>query len=243
MAEQVYLEKPPISEAILDIRVEFPEGGEPSKEELMEVFAQIEDAYPVIQELVESDDSDDSDDSDKQFEGYLCTSENESHIVALNKGGLGFSQVSAYSGGDAFKGQVEEVWHKYSGVISSGVITRVGLRFINKLEIEIKEGDDLEEFIACPPRAPKDTTDVMGRFFSSVTVADTKTDISAVITQAMKHDLSKEHEIYYLDIETYKYVEEGIQEESIWELYDGLRDLKNRIFFASVTDKALEKYK
>jgi uncharacterized protein (TIGR04255 family) len=65
---------------------------------------------------------------------------------------------------------------------------------------------------------------------------------TAIVTQVLEPP--KEGLIpVVLDIDVFVMTRFGVNSHGIWTTLDGLRNVKNEIFFSSVTEKALEPYK
>jgi uncharacterized protein (TIGR04255 family) len=73
-------------------------------------------------------------------------------------------------------------------------------------------------------------------------VEDSETNASAVIVQASEATLEPSTKNLLLDIDAYRTVTLQPLQDNIPELFEQLRSLKNRIFFACITERTAEMY-
>ena len=65
---------------------------------------------------------------------------------------------------------------------------------------------------------------------------------TATITQTL--GLNRETHIPYIfDVDVFRSTPDGVDAESLWEQLDELREVKNRVFFESLTDEAKELFR
>ncbi len=62
---------------------------------------------------------------------------------------------------------------------------------------------------------------------------------TAIVTQSLDGSSTE----CVLDLDAFSEQPQGITEGEIWSGLDGLREVKNRLFFGSFTDAALERFK
>jgi uncharacterized protein (TIGR04255 family) len=85
-----------------------------------------------------------------------------------------------------------------------------------------------------PPGIPE----TLSGFLHRIVVPFSSDGTSAIITQALEADGG-----VVLDIDVWRESRSRTNSPELWITLDGLREIKNRIFFASVTETALEPYK
>ncbi len=76
-------------------------------------------------------------------------------------------------------------------------------------------------------------------FLTRVVIHDPEIDAAAIITQAFEQIVDPKLIPIILDIDVFRQ-KEVISEEEAWQTLEKLRHFKNRIFFASITEKTKE---
>ena len=77
-------------------------------------------------------------------------------------------------------------------------------------------------------------------FLTRIVVNEPELDITANITQAFEKSLQTAGGMIILDIDVYKEYKEmqlSVDDEQVWAMLGELRNIKNRIFFDSITEK------
>jgi uncharacterized protein (TIGR04255 family) len=137
-------------------------------------------------------------------------------------------------------GEARGHWQKFLEILGPVVIGRLAVRYINAIEVPI--GADFDEYLTAGPRIPQPLPQLYTSFVQRVTVPFDEVNGYAIITQALELPGDK-GPVTVMDIDVACNCSIGGAASESWERLSKLRDIKNRIFFASVTPKALEAYK
>ena len=135
------------------------------------------------------------------------------------------------------------LWGIYVNILSPDSVTRVAVRYINKIEIPL-ETVDLNEYLVVPPTLPSGVAMSIKSFLSRIVVEDTTSGILANIIQATDDSgITNTHIPIILDNDVYKrqnFVLNGMRE--IFDTFEKLCEIKNKIFFESITEKTARMY-
>jgi hypothetical protein len=82
----------------------------------------------------------------------------------------------------------------------------------------------------------------MKDFLTRVHVADEPRDSAAVIVQALEPQFDPNVMSLLLDIDAYHELSLSPTDQDLLALFQQLRELKNEIFYASITEKSVEMY-
>ena len=121
-------------------------------------------------------------------------------------------------------------------------ITRIAVRYINHLELPLPMSD-FKDYLTAPPPVPEGAPQAVSNFLTRVGVHDTKRQLDANITQAMERSSKPNTIVIIVDIDAYKLGEFETKTEGIWDTLDELRNLKNEIFFSSISERTAELFK
>ena len=237
----------PIREAVIDFRVElhaettlkdlgaFPEGLDvqfPKRHERRSLQAQIEilkDAGSRIATPAERPD------------GYIFTAAEERFVVQARLDGFTLSRLPPYHDGDTFQIQARTFWDRYREIARPERVTRIAVRNINV--IQITPGLDLQTYILTGPEIARSLPQTMLNFFMRLVVPD-ESGAVAVITETFgETDLDSNLIPLVFDIDASINVDLAPDSPELWKVLASLRAFKNRIFFNSLTPKALEAYR
>lgn len=248
MAKQRHLDKAPITEAIVDFRVK-------AKPDLdVGVFkslqSELSEQYPEMREIsvIEAQfqyGSQGVKQSVKRPEsiGYRFTTSNGLNIAQYRLDGFTFNRLKPYTSWEEISSTVREHWSRYVRVAIPNAVTRLALRYINRIELP-SEFDGYDEFMTAPPPIPGELQARVTKFLTRVIIRDEKHKLDAHITQALEAHQVGDKRNLLLDIDTFRDFSEKsleIDSEEIHETFDLLHLFKNRIFFESLTEQTISR--
>lgn len=246
MAQQRQLAHPPLREALIDIRIaeELPQSfidgiagqGLPGYATVTKMWrGRVTFALTVLPSMAPPPSSGGS----EQF-GWRYDSNDGARVAQFRRDGLTFSVLKGYTTWADAKSSAQELWGLYCRWGSPRLVKRLAVRYINVLNLP--KGEDSDNYLTAGPRIPSELPQLWSGFLYRVVIPFTADEASAIVTQAMEPPLESSVPIV-LDIDVF--LERVLAPDSteIWAKLDKLRDIKNRIFFASVTEKALEPHR
>lgn len=241
------LSNPPIKEAVIDIRALLPDDFD-----ITTIFDDVKNDevnYPAIeatqrsglefgfkkgQQIVKAD--------EVETFGYRLWSSDRKQIALMTREGFTFSRLSPYTNWENFESEAKRLWDSYEKYTSPISVTRLAVRYINRLEIQ-NDKIHLSEILTTPPSIPDDLSVSFEGFLNRVIIRDVESGYRAIVTQAPSNDMTSGNPSIILDIDAFYENRDGIIISNIWTLINDLRMFKNDIFFKSVTDKQMEVYR
>lgn len=246
MAKQRHLRNAPIIEAIIDFRVKLPPAFNP--EDFSSFSRDLSDRYPKNEPRriftgafgIKEDKPFIEKPEIRGIQGYIYKSEDEKNIAQFRIDGFTFSRLNPYTEWESVFSEAKNLWEIYSSKSSPELISRIAVRYINKLDLPLKM-KGFEEYLTAPPQVPESLPQKVSQFLTRVVIHEA--DITANIIQALDKSLKPDHIGVILDIDVYKGSKLGINESSVWSEFGRLREMKNRIFFGSITEDTARLYK
>jgi uncharacterized protein (TIGR04255 family) len=243
MATVTHLNKAPIQEAVFDFRVKLPSAFNPDvflnlKRDALTDYPLVEphrsiiggfgffEGKPIVQKPQDRKD------------GYVYKTNDEKNIAQFRENGFTFSRLSPYSDWDTVKKEAEKLWNLYCSIAKPETITRIALRYINRLDLTLPV--KMEDFFTQPPSVPENISKDIISY--TVRFVIQREELLANIIQTTI-DLPEKTKIGIIfDIDTYYLDDNGINKD-LWSTFEKLREFKNLIFFNSITEKTVEMYK
>ena len=176
----------------------------------------------------------------EKIDGYIFTSADGKQIFQARIDGYTFNKLKPYDKWETFRDEAVRLWKPYKDLVSPEII-RVALRFINKINIPLSSQTalDFDDYLTAGPIVPKELPQGINSFLTRVIIHDPENDAAAIITQAFEQIVDPKLIPIILDIDVFKQ-KEVFSEEETWQALEKLRHFKNRIFFASITEKTKE---
>jgi len=241
MPEQPY-KRPPITEAVIGIRFADPI----DSATLDKVAAALRPLYPredILKGIQIPFNLTPTLPSPQTIEqvGYRLSSPDQTQILILMpiSPSLTMSQLAPYPGWDQFFGRFSIDWGVWKKSVGYRKIIRVGVRYINR--IDIPTADPVvyeEEFLNVYPHIPE----VLGPMMQYAVQTQLQiTDIECILTlnSSVVPSPLIGHRAFVIDIDIGK-DSPPQNDDAIYELINRIRVAKNRVFEACITDRARE---
>lgn len=231
---------PPIKEAIFDIRI--GSLGKSSLEEIEKVHSQISETYPnkkkqinIVGKFELKEGIQISNETGSEVRGFIFSSTNNCLQVQFRLDGFTLNMLKPYSEWAEFSEEAFRLWKLYQENFVPNSITRIALRYINRIEIPLPF-IEFQEFISNMPPIPVCLPQTFHNFFMQVNVPCDNSGTGIIITETIEPP-SKEVLPFILDLDAFKIGDILIDSESLKKEFDSLRDLKNNVFENCITDK------
>jgi uncharacterized protein (TIGR04255 family) len=178
------------------------------------------------------------------WKGVRFRSSDEKHIAQFNRDGFVFSRLEPYLTWENLESEGKRLWNIYQDLAQPIEIQRLGLRFINR--IKLPPGELLfEDYIQPAPSSPqgldlpfhgfmhKDTLAVPGHPYA-INVIRTIQQLNSGVDGGVA---------LILDIDVFTTQSFDLGDAVLERRLLEMRWLKNKVFFGSITEKALEMFR
>lgn len=242
MIAQRHYQKPPITEAIIDFRVELPteigvnelnkaHGGEeatyPSVEQLHAAFGQMQ-VGPQVSAIAGS-----------QHIGYLFRSVDGKQIYQARLQGFTMSRLAPYESWNTFRDEARRLWDLYCSVAKPSRIVRLAVRYINRIDIPLPL-NDFKNYLRTVPEVSSDLPQGLAGYLMQLAVPLEDIKSLTLINETIIEPANQNVVSVVLDIDIFRTADLPADEESTWAFFEELRFHKNKVFEACITDKARE---
>lgn len=241
-----HLTKAPIVEAVIDIRIT-PKGsldeamvssflkkrlpGYPNQKnqnsKSLEIAVGVEPHAPIIKNL--------------GFVGTTASAASEPYIAQFNKEAFVFSRLAPYNEWKLFMAEALRLWGIYCELITPGEVQRIGVRFINKIDV-LKSVIELSDYYENAPDSIKDTDWPIINYIHKDTYQPTPLHVINVI-RTVKQRQDKTGVGLILDIDVIMNKKFNNDLGKVTDHLMNIKWLKNKTFFNSIKPNIIERYK
>lgn len=245
MAAPHRLTRAPIQEAIIDIQCAVPLGfdvarleqlrggiGYSEKTEHMHAFSMMmQPNMTVVPPPVQN----------QGQVGFRFFSNDNKYIVQFRNNGMTLSRLQPYDSWETFYAEAYRLWQAYYGIANPGAVTRIAVRNINRLVFPAAEySQHVDLFLAAPPILPAGVPNSISEWMTRYLIQDASSRLSAFLTQVSSPSLDPAQCAVILDIDVFQVTEDlSAEPHVLMPMFAPLRELKNRLFFGSLTEKAI----
>lgn len=238
-----HLTNAPITEGLIEIRYSRPSRSNDSGP-FLKLAEALKDDYPDHKPLRQfrfefSEGPPERKKQENTFAGCRLGTSDGLQIVQASFDRIVFSRLKPYQSWEQLKQEARKVWSAYEAIVQPETIIRVATRFINS--IAIPPLTELSEYLCSPPIVPANIPQNISSFFTRLVIPDSNGGWTAIVTQSI--DPAASPNVVHVLIDVDVYAERSFESsDDAWRTLEGLREVKNLIFFESITDKALEPY-
>jgi uncharacterized protein (TIGR04255 family) len=234
-----HYENAPITEALIDIRVELP----PSVmglQLLESVHDRVKNRYPgkkkriYVQGQFSAGDEVGASTTQTPM-GFSFSSEDGKQIFQARRDGFTFSRLRPYGSWPELQDEARRLWDIYRGAVNPAKITRVAVRYINQIDIPLSAIDYKDYFRTIPEVSPE-LPQALSAFFMQLQFPQTDFGGLLILTQTAVTPPTPDTSSVILDLDVFKETE-MVADEDVWGLLETLRKRKNEFFEGCITQR------
>ena len=173
-----------------------------------------------------------------RVDGYLFTSADGRQIVQARLDGFTANRLKPYRDWGTFRDEARRHWDLYIRQVSPEAVSRIALRYINRIDIPLPFAD-FKEYVLTTPEVAPGLPQGLATFFMRLVLPLEAFGCVAVITETLEEPKA-EAVPYILDIDVFSQRHFSPDDEEMWRTFETLRLAKNEVFFKSVTPRAQE---
>ena len=237
------LSKAPIVEGLIDIRVERSAAAtitaiKTACDDLAAEFPSRHETHKFVAQIHFSPDATDGSlTTGDTPDGITLRSDDEKWVVQFRLDGFTISRLQPYTTWDEFKSKATSLWGKYSEAVKPTKVVRVASRYINRVPLPV--GESFEKTFLTNFVIGSTLPQAVAGYLLRVVIPFEEENAIAIVTQSLDGNSTD----CILDIDTFSEQPAVFAENEMWDKLDVLRDVKNRLFFGSFTEAALERFK
>ena len=240
--------KAPITEALLDIRAQLPQ--EIDLKDIESFYDFVKEQFPEkkarmfgkLKFKLSPPDKPELLPSTGGIDGYLFQSSENKKAVQSRLDGFTFNKFRPYDRWESFRLEARQLWNLYFRTVNPNKVTRIALRYINRIEVPLPIKDFKEYILSRPEIAPR-LPQGLNNFFMRFIITSPKFKAKALITQTMEEPTPNKKLPLILDIDVIHDDDYSGNDPKIWDDFEKLHIFKNQIFFNSITKKTKELFK
>jgi len=180
---------------------------------------------------------------DLGWRGLRCESADHLHIAQFNRDGFVFSRLRPYDHWEQFQCEAMRLWRIYQDLSSPSGIQRLGLRFINRIELPV-DGPPPDDYLLMPSEVLAGMPlSRVGFFHRDVLAVQGYPYIVTIVRTVQPIQVTGNKGFgLLLDIDVFSTEPFDLRDDLLTQRLVEMRWLKNKAFFGSITQQALETF-
>lgn len=181
-------------------------------------------------------------DDTHEHTGYSFSSEDGQRSFHARLDGFDFSVTQPYDRWESFRDEARELWKLFREVAGVRQIVQVAVRYINRIDIPVTPSVRIEDYAKVYPEIPDDwpSGDVVSSFFLQLQMWQQDLGCMLVVNEAPARAPKVGVTSLRLDFDLFKerYDDpwQADDDTEVWVFLEKLRERKNEVFEASITD-------
>lgn len=175
--------------------------------------------------------------------GLRLHSPDEKYVLQIRPNRLTLSRLPPYENWTALAEEAKRLWAVFIARLPPNRVLRIAARYINNLQLPMRSGDSFQKYINKLVEVPEGSPQAVEAFLQRFQLFDPVNGARVILTLALDSLTSQGIAPVVLDIDAFKIISLDPNDPAIWGELDRIKELKNRSFFGTLTEKALELYK
>ncbi len=172
-------------------------------------------------------------------DGFLWISTDDRYVARTRMGGFALSRLAPYECWDSFRDEARRTWNIFKAGVNPLGVTRVGVRYVNLINLPLPF-EDFGEYLRTHPTVSPELPQGLSGFFFQVTIPQHDLDANLCINEGIVDSKENSKASVILDIDLYTTADLPHDDDALWDILETLRLRKNEVFEACITDKTRE---
>jgi uncharacterized protein (TIGR04255 family) len=226
----------PITEAVIEIRTKTVlQGGEIDR-----VVARLGKKYPtaaqkLFEVSVEVRETDSK--ANQLLTGYRLASADGTRVVNVGTKSISTAKIAPYEGWERFTEEARANWDLWLKIVGWQPIERIGVRYINRIDVPTLGRFNLGEYLNFLPAMPRSLDNGIEHFAMNAVVPVGKDELKLVLNAGSTPSPLIGYQSLIVDLDVFRDTNLPTDEPDLWKLIDQIRPHKNDVFESCITDK------
>ncbi|MBI2800740.1 MAG: TIGR04255 family protein [Gammaproteobacteria bacterium] len=175
--------------------------------------------------------------------GLRFHSSDEKYVAQCRLSEFTLSRLPPYEDWATLLMETSRIWSLYVERLTPQRVTRVATRFINNLRLPLETGASFQTYLQKLVDVPEEAPQAVEVFFQRFQLVDAPSGARVILTVAFEGMAADGTAPVILDVDAFMSTNLDPTDPELWNILERLRELKNRSFFGTITERAAGLYK
>jgi uncharacterized protein (TIGR04255 family) len=154
------------------------------------------------------------------------------------------SRLAPYPTWEKFRDRAQQEWQIWKGAVGLHQIKRIGLRYVNRIDIPAAEGGlKIEDYLNFAARLPEGPDVPISAYAMQVVRPLEEDSLQVILNSATVPSPLVGYASLSLDIDVFREKDVPLRDDELWSLLEKMRTQKNLLFERCITERARELFK
>ena len=174
--------------------------------------------------------------------GLRLHSADEKYVAQFRLTGFTLSRLPPYEKWENLIDEARRLWAVYVERLTPRRAVRIATRFINNLQLPLEPGASFQMYVNKLIDVPEEAPQAVEAFFQRFQLVDSASGARVILTLALEGMPAGGGAPVILDVDAFTGANLNPMDQELWTILERLRELKNRSFFGTITERAAELY-
>jgi uncharacterized protein (TIGR04255 family) len=173
--------------------------------------------------------------------GFRLANNDQTDVILLKSRGITVARLPPYQQWNHLRDRAHAVWQEWRAATPSHPIARIGVRYINRIDIPHERGTpvNVEDYLSFVPSVAAITEQPMLGYLMQVVIPTFDPYwIATITTTALGDTPIPAHASFILDIDVARTTDIPLNDKQLWPIVDQAQVIKNDIFERCIKEPA-----
>ncbi|MBS0209320.1 MAG: TIGR04255 family protein [Planctomycetes bacterium] len=175
---------------------------------------------------------------DNSWQGLRLTTDDRLNVAVFSRNGLAVSRLKPYSNWETFSAEATRLWHVFVDLAQTNEVSRLGVRFINRLSLSAAV--TIDQVLRDPPTCPANLTLQGFLYRSTFAVPGESLGVNVAKTEQPARPGQTSSAGLIIDIDVFTNEPFTCDDGALADRLAKFRWLKNKVFFELLKPEAIE---
>ena len=181
--------------------------------------------------------------TNQNLTGYRMSTSEGAKVLLLGWNTIGTAKIAPYGGWEQLIEDAQNNWEIWLKIVGWQPLARIGVRYINRLDIPTAARIELADYLTVQPSLPRELDTGIDHFAMNLTIPLGAKGERLIINAGSVASPIIGNQSLIVDIDVSRDTDLPQDDDSLWSYISSLRDVKNRVFEACITDKTRALFK
>jgi uncharacterized protein (TIGR04255 family) len=174
-----------------------------------------------------------------QHLGFVFASADSKQVFQVRIDGFAMSRLAPYDCWQSFRDEARRLWNTYRQVAKPSTIQRLGVRYVNRLDLPLPVLE-MKDYLRTVPEVSPELPRGLAGYFMQLNIPQDDIRSTLLLNETIIEPPDPSVVSIVLDIDIFRTADLPPDDDALWSFFETLHLRKNQVFEACITDRTRE---